>query len=57
MSHGAKSELYQKLLIRNCFPGRYLIRNILRTENAKRSKKCFFEPTFKVLPTDIYGEP
>ena len=57
MSHGAKSELYQKLLIRNCFPGRYSIRNILRTENAKRSKKCFFEPTFKVLPTDIYGQP
>ena len=53
MSHGAESELYQKLLIRNCFPGRYSTRNILRTENAKRSKKCFYEPTFKGLPTDI----
>ena len=36
MSHDAESELCQKLLTIDDFPGRYSIRNIWSTENAKR---------------------
>ena len=56
MLHDAKNALYQKLLTRDFFPGRYSIRNIWRTENAKRKKKYFLEPTFKVLSIYKYGE-
>ena len=56
MLHDAKSALYQKLLTRNFFPGRYSIRDIWRTENAKRKKKYFLEPTLKVLSIYKYGE-
>ena len=56
MLHDAKSALYQKLLTRDFFPGRYSIRNIWRTENAKRKKKYFLEPTLKVLSIYKYGE-
>ena len=56
MLHDAESKIYQKLLIRDWFPGRYSIGNIWRTENAKRKKKCFLEPTFKALSIYIYGE-
>ena len=52
----AESELYQKLLIRDVFPGRYSIRNIWSTENAKRYQKYFFESIFQGLSTDIDGE-
>ena len=56
MLHDAESELYQKLLTRDWFPGRYSIRNIWRTANAKRKKKYFLEPTFKGLSIYIYDE-
>ena len=56
MLNDAESELYQKLLTRDFFPGRYSIRNIWRTENAKRKKKYFLEPTLKVLSIYKYGE-
>ena len=56
MLHDAESELYQKLLLTDFFPGTYSIRNISRTKSAKRQKICFLEPTFKVVSTDIYGE-
>ena len=56
MLHDAESELYQKLLKRDWFPGRYSIRNIWRTANAKRKKKYFLEPTFKGLSIYIYDE-
>ena len=36
MSHDAESELCQKLLTTDDFPGRYSIRNIWSTENAQR---------------------
>ena len=54
--HDAESELNQNLLIRDYFPGRYSTQKIWRTENANRKKKCFLEPTFKGLSTDIYGK-
>ena len=56
MLNDAESKLYQKLLTRDFFPGRYSIRNIWRRENAKRNKKCFLEPTFKGLSIYIYGQ-
>ena len=56
MFHDAESALYQKLLTTDFFPGRYSIRNIWRTENAKRKKKYFLEPTFKVLSIYKYGQ-
>ena len=56
MLHDAESALYQKLLTTDSFPGRYSIRDIWRIENAKRKKKYFLEPTFKVLSIYKYGE-
>ena len=56
MLNDAESKLYQKLLTRDFFPGRYSIRNIWRTENAKRKKKYFLEPIFKGLSIYIFGE-
>ena len=56
MLHDAESELYQKLLTTDFFPGRYSTGNIWSTENAKRGKKYFFQVIFKGLSTDIYGE-
>ena len=56
MLHDAESALYQKLLTTDFFPGRYSIRNIWRTENAKRKKKYFLEPTLKVLSIYKYSE-
>ena len=56
MLHDAESELYYKLLIRYFLPGRNSICNIWKTGNDKRQKKYFFEPTFKELSIDIYGE-
>ena len=56
MLHNAENALYQKLLTTDFFPGRYSIRNIWRTENAKRKKKYFLEPTLKVLSIYKYGE-
>ena len=56
MLHDAESGLYQKLLTTDFFPGRYSIRNIWSTENAKTGKKYFFEVIFKGLSTDICGE-
>ena len=56
MLNDAESELYQKLLTRDFFPGRYSIRNIWSTENAKREKKYIFGSIFKGLSSDISGK-
>ena len=53
MLNDAESELYQKLLTRYFFPGRYSIGNIWSTENAKREKKYIFGSIFKALSSDI----
>ena len=51
--HEAKSQLCQKLLTIDGFPGRLLIGNISETKNATACKKYFFRPTFKGQSTDI----
>ena len=53
-SHDAKSQLCQKLLTIDDFPGTLLIGNISETINARTLKKCFFESTFKRQSIDIY---
>ena len=45
MSHDAKSELHQKILIANIFPGILLIGNISVTIYATTVKKYSFGPT------------
>ena len=52
-SHDAKSQLCQKLLTIDGFPGTLLIGNISETKNATACKKYFFRPTFKGQSTDI----
>ena len=52
-SHDAKSQLYQKLLTIDDFPGTPLIGNISETKNARAWKKCFFKHTFKGQSIDI----
>ena len=46
-SHDAKSQLCQKLLTIDGFPGTLLIGNISETKNARAWKKYFSRPTFK----------
>ena len=52
-SHDAKSQLCQKLLTIDGFPGRLLIGNISETKNATAWKKYFFRLTFRGQSTDI----
>ena len=52
-SHDAKSQLCQKLLTIDGFPGRLLIGNISETKNARKWKKYFSRHTFKAQSTDI----
>ena len=46
-SHDTESQLCQKLLTIDCFPGTLLIGNNWETINARTLKKCFFDATFK----------
>ena len=52
-SHDAKSQLCQKLLTIDGFPGTVLIGNISETKNATACKKYFSRPTFKGPSIDI----
>ena len=52
-SHDAKSQLCQKLLTLDNFPGRILIGNISETKNARKWKKYFSRRTFKGQSIDI----
>ena len=52
-SHDAKSQLCQKLLTIDDFPGTLLIGNISETKNARLWKKYFFRRTFKGQSIDI----
>ena len=52
-SHDAKSQLCQKLLTIDSFPGTLLIGNISETKNATASKKYFSRLTFKGQWIDI----
>ena len=52
-SHDAKSQLCQKLLTIDGFPGTLLIGNISETKNARACKKYFSRPTFKGQSIDI----
>ena len=45
MFHDAESDLYQKLLVADNFPGMLLIVNISVTKYAITVKKYFFGPT------------
>ena len=51
--HDAKSQLCQKLLTIDGFPGRMLIGSISETKNARKWKKYFSRPTFKGQSIDI----
>ena len=55
MLNDLEVKLYQKLFIRDLFPGRYPMDNIFSKENTKRYKKCFLEHIFRGLSTDIYA--
>ena len=55
MLNDLEVKLYQKLFIRDLFPGRYPMDNIFSTENTKKYKKCFSEHIFRGLSTDIYA--
>ena len=52
-AHDTKSQLCQKLLTIDDFPGRILIGNISGTQNARKWKKYFFRRTFKGKSIDI----
>ena len=52
-SNDAKSQLCQKLLTIDGFPGRLLIGNISETKNATKWKKYFSRDTFKGQSIDI----
>ena len=52
-SHDAKSQLCQKLLTIDGFPGRMLIGNISEMKNARKWKKYFSRRTFKGQSIDI----
>ena len=52
-SHDAKSQLCQKLLTIDGFPGTLLIGNISETKNARACKKYFSRPSFKEQSIDI----
>ena len=52
-SHDTKSQLCQKLLTIDGFPGTVLIGNISETKNATACKKYFSRPTFKGQSIDI----
>ena len=56
MLNDLEVKLYQKLFIRDLFPGRYPMDNIFSTENTKKYKKYFSEHIFRGLSTDIYAE-
>ena len=52
MWHDTESELCQKLLIIDAFPGKHSISNISGIRNAARQIKFFFEPIFH---EELYG--
>ena len=51
--HDAESQLCQKLLTIDAFPGIHLIGNISETINARACKKYFSRNTFKGQSSDI----
>ena len=53
MSHNAESELHQKVLIVDRFPGITLIGNILIIISARAVKKDFFGSPFNEEPIHI----
>ena len=55
MLHDAKSELYQKLLVAEIFPGKLLTGNISVTKYATPVKKYFFGSTALDESIGIYG--
>ena len=55
MLHDAESDLYQKLLVADIFPGMLLIANISVTKYTTTVKKYFFGPTLSDAWIGIYG--
>ena len=55
MLHDAESELYQKLLVAEIFPGKLLPSNISVTKYATPKKKYFFGSTALDESIGIYG--
>ena len=53
MLNDGEIKLHQKLLTRDCFPGRYSIGNIWSIENARRDIKYIFGSFFKGLSINI----
>ena len=53
-SHDAVSDLCQKLLSIDGFPGTLLVGNILETKNARTQKKYFSGSPFKGQSIDVY---
>ena len=51
--HDAASKLCQKLITIDSFPGCDSVVNISETINARKWKKYFSEPTFKIQSIDI----
>ena len=55
MLHDAESDLYQKLLVADIFPGMFLIADISVTKCATTVKKYFFGPALSHAWIGIYG--
>ena len=55
MLHEAESELYQKLLVADIFPGILLIGYISVTKHAKTARKYFFGITKSGKSIGTYG--
>ena len=55
MLHDTKSELYQKLLVAEIFPGMLLIGDISVTKYVTTVKKYFFGLTKSDKSVSIYG--
>ena len=56
MLHDAKSELYQKLLVADIFPGKFLIGYISVTKHATTVEKYFFGVTKSDESIAIYSQ-
>ena len=56
MLHDTESDLYQKLLVPDIFPGMLSIADISVTKYATTVKKCFFGPTLSDAWIGIYGK-
>ena len=55
MLHDGESDLYQKLLVADIFPGMLLIANISVTKYATTVKKYFLGPRLSDAWIGIYG--